>query len=261
MRATLAFLVFFFLSASVCWADDISPASIRVAKMSVVHIECLPPSAQLPGIVVHINTGSGFLVDNQGDFVTAYHVIQKMESPDSECNPSVIFRQGSRENQNEPILPVRIYSFVPSACSPDVSDDIVACRTTEDPFSNASLKNEIAPVTFETAQQSDGTEVAFTGFPSNYGQPVTAKGFIATSTPVNSRPTVTIDRMSWPGMSGAPVYTSNSKIIGIIVGGETGDDAGMSVARPASTVVNFLCGNNFPIHHCPAKSNSRGAGP
>lgn len=206
MRTTLVLLVYVFLSTSVCWADDVSPSTIRVVKMSVIHIECLPPPQQLPGNVFHINTGTGFLVDKQGDFVTAYHVIQRMESRAAQCNASALFGEGTGENQNESNSPSRVYSFVLNACSPDVYDDIAACRITGNPFLNPFVKNDIAPVTFVSTQQPDGTEVAFTGFPSNYDRPVTAKGFVATSTPVNSRPTVTIDRTSWPGMSGAPVY-------------------------------------------------------
>lgn len=220
-------------------ADDFGLSAISKIKRAVAPVECVVPALHAadlgPGV-----SGTAFFVSREGIFVTANHVIEKMKSLGARCNASVLLPAGGWKNENAPASAREVFPFVPGACEQDYDDDVAACRVTLNPFSNASVKDDIGPVSFETSAQPDGTEVAYLGFPQGYAWPITGRGWIASSTPVNAVPTLTIDGWSWHGVSGCPVFLSNGAVIGMLVGSESGEDEGLAVARPASLITELL---------------------
>lgn len=236
-----------FLGTSLGRADGPSIDTIKKMKSSVAPIECLAVSVHVPR-VVNGNAGTAFFVNTDGNFVTANHVIDEVKSLNTKCSPAILAPPATRKNDTGRAAARPIYWFEPSSCSQDPADDVAVCRTIDNPFS-AEPSLGVAMVTFETSQQQEGLEVAFTGFPNGYAWPVTVRASIATTTPLNSLPTITLDRLIWHGMSGAPLYSPSGNVIGVMIGGETGDNADLSVARPASVVVEYLrrLGVNYRI--------------
>jgi len=223
---------------SAACGDAPSVTTIADLKRSVLPIECIHFSQRVRQ-VVNGNAGTAFFVNTDGYFVTANHVIESVKALADKCDAAVLPPGTGQAHQTNP-TGRPIYWFDTAACAQDPNDDIAVCQTIEDPFSDEALKGTISPARFETRPHADGTEVAITGFPSGYAWPVTARASIAASSEVNALPTITIDRSTWHGMSGAPLFIANGGVIGIVLGGETGDNVGLCIARPASIIVEFL---------------------
>jgi hypothetical protein len=220
-------------------ADDFNQVAILATKRSVAPIECVRSAQQVAEAGESVS-GTAFFVNRTGAFVTADHVIQKMKALGTRCSPALLLPNGGWKDENAGSDARNVYPFDPTACDEDYADDVAACRPSSNPFAAASVKDDIAPVTFQTTAIADGTEIAFTGFPDGYAWPVTGRGSIASSTPVNTVPSLTIDGLSWHGMSGCPVYTRNGAVAGMLVGAENGEDAGLSLARPARVIISLL---------------------
>lgn len=220
-------------------ADDFSPSAIQTVKHSVAPIECVRPPQQVPDTSEGAS-GTAFFVSKTGAFVTADHVIQRMQSLGARCKPALLLPDGGWKNENAGAGERAIYPFDPATCDEDRADDVAVCLPAINPFATPSVKDEIAPVAFQISGLPDGTQVAFTGFPQGYAWPVTGTGSIASTTPVNEVPALTIDALSWHGMSGCPIYTHTGEVVGMLVGAEGGDDEGLSIARPARVITALL---------------------
>jgi S1-C subfamily serine protease len=224
---------------SAASSDAPSITTIADVKKSVLPIECIHSSPRLHQ-VVNGNAGTAFWVNRDGDFVTADHVVESVKALAGTCEPAVLLAQNTQQHQNTSASGRPIYWFDPSGCEQDPSDDLAVCRTIENPFADPTAKGDISPVRFATRPHPDGTDIAFTGFPSGYAWPVTARASIAASSEVNTLATITIDRPTWHGMSGAPVFIAGGGVIGLILGSETADNTGLCIARPGSVIMEFL---------------------
>jgi V8-like Glu-specific endopeptidase len=129
----------------------------------------------------------------------------------------------------------RWYLFDAAKCQQDSGLDLAYCRTRQNP--SQDLNRTVATVTFERGLQVDGTAVAFTGFPLNVIQPMTARGHIAMYT---SRDELIVDQSAWPGVSGCPVYLVDGRVIGVLIQRGTGDGTGRSIVRTAAQIDAFL---------------------
>jgi len=243
MRSLAGTLIGLLLCTALARADGVGAAAIRAIKMSVFSAGCLPGPNQI-AFGLEGNSGTGFFVSNRGDFITAKHVIQEIQNYGPRCNPVIFLPEGRWEDQTS-LLNEKYFRFNAGACVQDQLYDIAVCRTADNPFADATTKGNLLTVTLDPAVQPDGTDVAFTGFPLGYNQPVTAKASLGTNQKVDGLPEITIAGLSWHGTSGAPVYTANHKVIGMIVAGEKGEAAGLTLAVPASGIVEFLRANGI----------------
>jgi hypothetical protein len=217
-------------------ADDVGTDAVRMVTTSVAPVECLLPAshAAIRGV-----SGTAFFVNAQGYFVTARHVLAGMVALGSSCTAVVLIPHDGWNDETSPGTR-EVSPFDATTCVTDDRLDLAACRDSDDVILGAFARGFFHPVTFRTSALPDGTAVAFTGFPQGYAWPLTAEGWLSTSTPVDSLPALTIDGQSWHGMSGAPVYLGSGEVAGVMLAAETDDQAGLSVARPASVVVEFL---------------------
>jgi V8-like Glu-specific endopeptidase len=105
------------------------------------------------------------------------------------------------------------------------------------------LKENITIVAFDLQTWPEGTAIAFTGFPLESKSPVTSKGDIAgfgAITETIAAFDYSIDRAAWPGASGSPLYLSNGRVIGIVRAAGENLGSGISYARSAAVISNFL---------------------
>lgn len=182
--------------------------------------------------------GTGFLVDTQGRFVTPAHVLDglgKLSKDRHACTPAIyIPDRGWKKFENK--IDFQYFWFV--ACQTNTELDIAVCETAENPFTSTRLSpDNIAAVTFESAQVPDGTPVAFSGFPLELVSPVTSKANIAAMT---TSFLYLLDKPVWGGDSGSPVYTDDGKVVGMATATGQQDATGLGVARTASVIVDFL---------------------
>jgi S1-C subfamily serine protease len=215
--------------------EDVSPATVGALKRSVVPVLCLGPDKKPIELL-----GTGFFVNRRGYFVTAGHVVfggAQYSAQHGNCLPAIYVPFGGW-NPSE-ALSVKEYGF--GKCDVDAVNDVALCRANPNPFDDRRVNSTIQPVSFDVAPQDDGTAVAFTGFPLRNKRPVTAKGFVSTSSFHGAVPDeVSIDRGAWPGASGSPLYLSNGRVIGIMTKSGNGITAGLSFARSAAAIVHFL---------------------
>jgi S1-C subfamily serine protease len=228
-------------SAPAIFGVDPFIAAVETMKRSVVSVDCVMVHGAEAEILQR--AGSAFFTSGAGDFLTAAHVILAMQGDKLLCPAAAITapRDGWRpEARDEPRV---WFPFNTSGCRIDHDSDVAACRLNED-LSGSKLKAWIAPVKFEWSIPSDGTQVAATGFPLSVRDPATVRAAVAAyripwqnDKPI---PELVLDRAAWPGYSGAPVYLSDGRVIGILIAGGPDETPGMAIARPASSIRELL---------------------
>ncbi len=228
---------------------DVSVKTIEAIKRSIVPIVCGFPDAGGNFIVVSI-VGSGFLVNKNGDFLTAAHVLgdwQRVSTPQVPCFPTIYIPIGGWKKRREQFQ-ARWFKFL--SCVADEQVDVAACHTINNPFTDSAIEAQITPVKFGKAEESDGTPVAFTGFPLNSLVPITSKGFIASHREISNQGQageIMIDKDAWPGASGSPVYIASGLVIGVIRKRGIGEGVGLAYARTANRIVAFLQARGIPV--------------
>ena len=89
--------------------------------------------------------------------------------------------------------------------------------------------------------------MAFTGFPLQIMQPITARGTVAgyAGNQEDLEPReIIIDHNNWPGASGSAVYLSSGKVVGLILKRGLNDAVGLAFARSSKFIVDFLAKSN-----------------
>ena len=156
------------------------------------------------------------------------------------CTPAIYLPTEGWE-QTTPALAIRIYNF--NDCSVvNTALDIAICETDDDLTRDTARGVRVTPVVFNTTKQPAGTLVAFVGFPLQETTPVSVRGSIAaywtTQQLVNGE--LVIDKSSWAGMSGGPVFLGDGSVIGIVTNRGTKTREGMTMARPAWLIEEAL---------------------
>lgn len=206
-------------------------------KTAVVAIACAEKISDAQRKLKSIE-GTGFFVSNDGMFLTAGHVGRNLQTP--ACGTPVIFFPSAGWH-NGPF--VEAIWFDIKDCYYDASLDLAKCRTIQNPFTTDALKIKPTTVSFQTSVPKEGTEVGFVGFPLQLVRPVVARATVAgyRGNPGESSPReIIIDHNNWPGMSGAPVYLENGKVIGLILKRGANDAVGLAFARSSEFILPFL---------------------
>jgi S1-C subfamily serine protease len=216
-------------------------------KKSVVPIVCL---TQEPSGTMRLDfiMGTGFFISSTGMFATARHVIIDMQPAPGHrpCQRPAIYIPTDGRWPADGILSsttMRWFSFALDGCVlSDAMLDIARCTTAEDLSHNTGISAPPVPVVFDGTLSKDGTVVAFTGFPLQTPVPRTAQGIISGYGSYDGiNPTeLVIDKGTWPGASGSPVYLMDGRVIGIIIARGTNDATGLAFARTGVPVRQFL---------------------
>jgi V8-like Glu-specific endopeptidase len=248
ISAALAALLAVAVPAS---AQDIAPpappaasadpflATIATMKRAVTPIACMETAqggVRRPSRIA----GTAFFLTPDGEFMTAAHVIAdvlrgSLNTGTEGCASPVVYLPVTEWPSGSNEFDARWYLFDAAKCQQDSGLDLAYCRTRQNP--SQDLNRTVATVTFERGLQVDGTAVAFTGFPLNVIQPMTARGHIAMYT---SRDELIVDQSAWPGVSGCPVYLVDGRVIGVLIQRGTGDGTGRSIVRTAAQIDAFL---------------------
>jgi V8-like Glu-specific endopeptidase len=220
--------------------------TIQTVKRATIAVACV--KSQLDGTTVIASVeGTGFFISSDGTFITAGHVAHGLylgAPPRQEvCQKPVIYvpKKGWEAG-----AAIDMSWFMVGECKFDDDLDLAKCKTVDNPFTSERIEVKPLVVTFDNSIQKEGTEIAFTGFPLSTVQPITARGTIGTywGLPLELTPReIVIDHSNWPGASGAPVYLSNGKVIGLILRRGINDATGFAFARASKFISDFLSKN------------------
>ena len=223
--------------------DTISSDSIREAKESVVEIIC----GGAAGI-----TGTGFLINHDGYFVTAAHLVGYLAnfSAHARCDPLVEVANGGWDAQTfAPTVSLQGFPFDPTRCVADARGDVAACLLNVNPFVDDATKSRVLAASLDiNVKREDGTEVAFIGFPLNHTFPLVMRSSIAAydlDMP-SGEPEMIIGTDCWHGSSGSPVF-AGGKVVGLVVE-KRDSEPGLCFARPSSVIANLLRTHNIGFH-------------
>lgn len=239
--ASVVPLLCFVPSASAQSVDHVR--NIEKAKKTIAPVVCLVKSmktdkATTEGLVRFRIMGTAFMVDAEGTFITAKHVVDEFDNApwNDTCLPAITFPVGGWRRA---AVEVRWFAFVKGQCQMNARWDVAVCRT----VTNLSKKTEI---TYEVAKISaerppDGTSVFFTGFPLQATDPVTSIGAIAGFAASDNYNTVSIDKNAWPGASGSPIFLSTGDYaIGMLTRTGAGQAAGITYGVAGEIVLSVL---------------------
>ncbi|HEY0380551.1 MAG TPA: serine protease [Pyrinomonadaceae bacterium] len=222
---------------------QVSVKTIESVQKAVIPVGCVRLDAN-QNIEFTKIAGSGFFINREGQFLTAAHVMLSLDkfSKENKCSWAIFVPKTSWKSR---LNDTQLRWFMFTNCRYRAGTDVAACKAIVNPFLEADVKNNVSTLSFSSFKTyGDGSAVAFTGFPLGIVFPVTSKGYIASYLPIEQK--LIIDKTAWPGASGSPVYDEKGKVIGLLIERGLNDAAGLSFARPADFILNFLRENNIP---------------
>lgn len=215
-------------------------STIERLKRSVAPVVCVdasnPSATQLLSV-----QGTAVFVAKDGTFLTPSHVLKPIVTGAirNPCPTTAVYLPigGWRWVKH---FDVKYLYFSAGDCTQDANLDLAVCK----PLQNAKrvTGSDAAPVAFEVSIVRDGTPVAFAGFPQPTVTPLTSRGVVAGYTELDEHGprSLVLDKNSWPGSSGSPVFTEDGRVVGIVIStGGPGQD-GMTFAVTAAYARRFL---------------------
>ena len=215
--------------------------TIESMKHSVAPVICMDRDG--PQSTVQHLEGTAFFISQAGDFLTAAHVIDGIRTHTHPCPVIAIYLPPDHWKPEVPEEVFEWYPFSAAACTFHRDLDVAKCKPGTDLSTRAGKSSfEIQPVKFEWSSQPDGTLIAFTGFPLGSRDPLTSRGGIAQyrRAPSDDLIDLVIDQSAWPGASGAPVYLSDGRVVGIVLARGIEGGTGTAVVRPAQFLQRIL---------------------
>ena len=245
-RSVRILLSLFFLgslSVSAGERTDAFVLAVERVKHSVIPVLC--GKFTLGQFSLQLIDGTGFFVDEDGDFVTAAHVIKDLKTTTLErpipCVMAIYVPDSAWERE---AVNFQAHWFLFKECKVDAVLDLAVCKTTD------KIPAKITPVVIEDIRPADGSAVAFTGFPLGTVEPISSLCDIATYHSAidgeGSREFV-LDKGTWPGASGSPVYDNRGVVIGIMLARGLADSVGTSFGRPSHFILTFLRENGISL--------------
>jgi hypothetical protein len=218
--------------------------AIQAMKHSVIPIACI----SVNGTVAETLTveGTGFFVAADGTFITANHVVEGMVSKarKAPCPYAAFYLpQTGGWSADQSTFRSDYYVFHANECKRDADLDIARCRS----IRPVEAGHKIAPVTFETAVQPDGTPIGFTGFPLHFHIPLSSvgniSGYVETRDDGRGPRSIIMDKEAWPGASGSPLYLTNGKVVGLLRQRGVNEGNGRTIGLPSRLIQEFLSQN------------------
>lgn len=236
------FFVIFALRCSLIAQPDPFIQTIEKVKLSIVPVACGVWPDEKNYIGTKTIEGTGFFVNYEGNFITAAHVINdrfkwnKRGGPIGDCFPIIY-------TPNPTWQFAQWFQF--ESCIVDDAIDIAVCKTKVNPFSISGLHLERLHLI--SSVPKDGTPVAFTGFPELILVPVTSRANVASTGEffTAGQMDIMIDKTTWHGVSGGPLYLADGTVVGIIRKMGDGLWSGMAFARQTSAILKFLSDNKI----------------
>jgi S1-C subfamily serine protease len=241
MRGILV-LIFVLASAFRAVPEDVPIKTVQAIQQSVVPVLCLKHG----GSVIEIDKimGTGFFVNREGYFLTAAHVVLDLKSGCPNGSAWAIYVPQAPWTIRTKVKLTQWFRF--DECRYNQQTDVAVCKPVDNPFAKSTINRNIQPVRFGTfADFSDGSPIAFTGFPLGSVTPVTSKGFIASYFPTDDL--IAIDKSAWEGASGSPVYDVKGNVIGLLILRTAHPAGGLSFARPIEPILEFLTKERIAI--------------
>jgi hypothetical protein len=239
----VAFVVF----SMDCVGQQFKAATIEQIKSGVVPIVCVGqrPNTSSPYSYYVISIeGTGIIVGDGGAVVTAGHVAKG------------IFAQGRIPVCAIQAVYIPTNGWKPGAFDFDLSfvgitrcwwdDDIDAgiCKLATNPLQGKGITVKPRPIELSAEFPKEGEAIAFTGFPLNVMQPITSQGTIGAlqGSPGKSLGAwnIVIDKNAWPGASGSPAYTTDGRVVGLLIQRGTDSAAGLAFVRTSPYILKFL---------------------
>jgi hypothetical protein len=213
--------------------------TIRTMKRSVAPIACMEAAdagVRRPSRIA----GTAFFTTAEGEFLTAAHVISDivrgaLNAAPAGCAAPVVYLPVTEWPSGTNEFNARWYAFDSNRCVLNKAQDLALCVTRNSP--SADLQRTIGTASFDNTTHPDGTAVAFTGFPLNAIQPMTARGHVAM---YSSRDELIVDQSAWPGVSGCPVYLVDGRVVGMVIQRGTGDGTGRAIVRTSVAIQQFI---------------------
>jgi hypothetical protein len=182
--------------------------------------------------------GTGFFVNDAGDFLTASHLFNNLDPKTSSCSPHIYLPVGGwTSNKPGKDLTVRWHPL--DGCQLSTKYDVAFCTPKQNPFKQEDIRHQIRSLPLSGSEgREDGTPVAFTGFPLRLLRPVTAKGSIASYN--HEERLIIVVQSAWPGASGSPLYLEDGSVTGMMIKAGVDYGAGLSYALPSEAIIEFL---------------------
>jgi S1-C subfamily serine protease len=235
MRKILTCLAFILALTTWAKAEDVSIKTIETVQKSVVPILCMKTAENGTAEVRRI-LGTGFLINRQGAFLTAAHVVLGLKPTCGTDSFWAIYAPTVSWQTRSAVL---THWFRFDECRYNEATDVAVCTPVKNPFDEKAVVTNIQPVRFGTfTKHADGSPIAFTGFPLESVAPITSKGYLAGYFPREQW--FGIDKSGWPGASGSPVYDTKGLVIGLMIRRTASDAGGLGFARPIDPILEFL---------------------
>lgn len=208
-------------------AQTSAASSVESAKRYVVPILCVVRDAKTGNQLITFRTlGSGFIIERDGVFITAQHVIKELRAEPfkSVCKAAIGIPLGGWKWENQTI---RRFIFNPGECQINMGVDIAVCRTFDDPTKFKDLVFDSA--TLARIKPAVAEPIGFSGFPLNAIDPLTSIGIVAGFEFSSNYNMLTVDKGAWPGASGSPIYRlDNGEVVGMVLQTGTGPGSGLT---------------------------------
>jgi S1-C subfamily serine protease len=226
-------------------AEDTFVKAVDIMKHSVAPVVCLTVGQDGTAKLDFIE-GSGFFISREGEFVTARHVIAELEPSPARrpCNtPAVYIPTKGKWSDDGRFTDIKWFAFHLNECVlSSAAVDLARCKTQDDLSKDEGVAAPPTPVVIDGQLPPEGSDIAFSGFPLQITIPRASRATIAG---YGSRDNVettdmVIDRSTWPGASGSPVYLINGHVIGVVLARGTNEATGLAFARTGNELEKFL---------------------